>query len=171
MPHSPHWRVLCLNCLVRNLWCCEKELMREPLSYTHPFNVEPAGVHVPEEVQHHPPDLHHQEHPGDAHARGLHPCQPHLCCRGNSFRKDQYRYSIYYVMNMRKHRSSWNVHEPALNRKFVKIEKSLVKASTWMYFLFLLNPSHFPELGCVNLCSFLWIRLCISMDPALYCCN
>ena len=101
--------------------------MREPLSYTHPFNVEPAGVHVPEEVQHHPPDLHHQEYPGDAHARGLHPCQPHLCCRGNSFRKDQYRF---YVMNIRKHRSSWNVHEPALNIKFVKIEKSLVKEST-----------------------------------------
>ena len=78
-----------------------------------------------EAVQRHLQHLHHQEHPGDAHARGLHPCQPHLCCRGNSFRKDQYRYSIYYVMNMRKHRSSWNVHEPALKRKFVKIEKSL----------------------------------------------
>ena len=86
-----------------------------------------VGLHVPEEVQHHPPDLHHQEYPGDAHARGLHPCQPHLCCRGNSFRKDQYRF---YVMNIRKHRSSWNVHEPALNIKFVKIEKSLVKEST-----------------------------------------
>ena len=37
-----------------------------------------AGLHVPEAVQPNPPDLHHQEYPGDAHAGRLHTGQPLL---------------------------------------------------------------------------------------------
>ena len=37
-----------------------------------------VGVHVHEEVQHHPPDVHHQEHSGDAPPLHFHTVQPHF---------------------------------------------------------------------------------------------